>query len=88
MLCENSTPMALRGLALVELQQTAEALTTRDRAGSDHGCRGRDQFVAQTLVGTFFMIMINKRANGGCASRIANSRAESPIAQRCATPDV
>ena len=39
--CENSTH-GLRALAAVELQHAAEALTALDRAGPDHGCRGRD----------------------------------------------
>jgi hypothetical protein len=35
------------GLAVVELEHAAEALTTRDRAWSDHGGLGRDEFVAK-----------------------------------------
>ena len=48
--------MELRGLAVVELEQTAEALTTFDLTCSDHGCLRRDELVAETLVRTFFMI--------------------------------
>jgi hypothetical protein len=69
--CAKTRPIELRGLAVVELEQPAEALTTRDRAGTDLRCRGRDEFVVQTLVRTFFMIMINKRANGGSQVRLA-----------------
>jgi hypothetical protein len=56
--------MERRGLAVVELEQAAEAFTTRDLACSDHGCPGRDEFVAQTLVRPFLMIVIDKRSDG------------------------
>ena len=57
-MCKHS-PRELRGLALVELEHAAEALTTLDLVGSDHGCRGRDEFDAQTLVRTFFVIQVD-----------------------------
>ena len=60
--CENSI-MALRGLAFVELEETTEAFTTRDRAGVDHRRPGHDEFVAETLVRPFFMIMLHKRSD-------------------------
>ena len=61
--CANTRPTQLRGLAVVELEQSAEPLTTCDWAGADHGCRGRDEVIAQTLVRPFFMIMIHIRAD-------------------------
>src|SRR5215470_1427968 len=63
--------IALRGRAVVELEQSAEALTTSDRAGSDHGCPGRNEFVVQTLVRTFFVIMNQERAHGRAKMRFA-----------------
>ena len=63
--------MGLRGRPAVELEHAAEALTTRDRACADHGCRGRDEFGAQTLVRTFFMITMHKRSDGGPEVRFA-----------------
>ena len=56
--------IALRGRAVVELEQPTEALTTPDRAGSDGDCRGRDEFVAQPLVWAFFMIMMQEFSYG------------------------
>ena len=55
--CAKTQPMELCGLAVVELEQAAKALTTLDRAGSDRGCLGGDEFVAQTLVRPFFMVV-------------------------------
>jgi hypothetical protein len=43
--------MELRGLPVVELEQTAEALATFGPV-SDHRCRRGDEFVAQTLMRT------------------------------------
>src|SRR5262245_30374328 len=60
--CENSI-MALRGLAFVDLEETTEALMTRNRAGVDHRRPGYDEFVAETLVRPFFMIMLRKRSD-------------------------
>src|SRR5215472_4094498 len=61
----------LRGLAVIELEQPAEALTTCDRPCSDHRCRGGDEFVAQTLVRTFFMIMMHERPHRSSEVRFA-----------------
>ena len=41
-LCAETRSMELRGLPVVELEQAAEALTTFDRACSDHRCRRGD----------------------------------------------
>jgi hypothetical protein len=65
-------PIELRGLAVAELEQTAEALTTLDLACSDPGCLGRDELVAETLVRPLLVIMLRKRAYG---------RPEVPFAQ-------
>ena len=69
--CAKTRSIALRGRAVVELEQPAEALTTSDRAGSDHGCSGRDEFVVQTLVRTFLVIMNHERAHGRAKMRFA-----------------
>ena len=61
---------ALRGLAVVKLQQIEGALMARDRAGADHGCPRHDQLATQTLVRTFFVI-VNER-------RMAARRCDSP----------
>src|SRR5262249_12215406 len=60
--CAKTRLKELRGLAVVELEQAAEALMTFYRAGSDQGCRARDEFVAQTLVRPLLMIMLDKRS--------------------------
>ncbi len=62
---------ALCGLAVIEPEQAAEPLTTFDRTCSDHRCLGREQFVAQTLMRTFFMIMIDERADRRSEVRFA-----------------
>jgi hypothetical protein len=54
----------LRSLAVVELQQTAEPITTRDLPCSDPRCCWRDELVAQTLVRPFFVIMVDKFSDG------------------------
>src|SRR5262249_12838667 len=69
--CAETRLTDLRGLAVVEFEQPAKALTTRDWAGTDHRCRGRDECVVQPLVRAFFMIMIDKRAKGGPKVRFA-----------------
>jgi len=46
--CENSAQRGLRGLAVVELEHTAEPRTAPDRAGADRRCLGRNELVAQT----------------------------------------
>jgi hypothetical protein len=56
--------MRLRGLAVVELEQTAESLTTLHLACSDDRHFGRDPRVAQALVRPFFMIMLDKFSDG------------------------
>src|SRR5262245_42436277 len=69
--CENSI-MALRGLAFVELEETTEALMTRNRGSVDDRRPGHDEFVAETLVRPFFMIMLHKeigQPRGGAARR-------------------
>jgi len=65
--------MRLRGLAVVELEQAAESLTTLHLACSDHRRLWRDALVAQTLVRPFFMIMVDKFSYG---------RPEMPFAQK------
>jgi len=50
------TDPKVRGLAVIEVEQPAEALTTCYRACSDRRCCGRDEFVAETLMRAFFMI--------------------------------
>ena len=67
--CAETRPTELRGLAVIEPEQTAEALTTFDRACSNHRGRGHDEFVAEPLVGAFFMIMPYERSNGRSAMR-------------------
>src|SRR4030095_7821412 len=54
----------LRRVAVVELEQAAEPLTTLQPACSDHRCLWRDELVAQTLVRSFFMIMVDKFSHG------------------------
>src|SRR5213594_1202375 len=58
--CAKTRPMRLRGLAVVELEQAAESLTTLHLACSDHRRLWRDALVAQALVRPFFMIMVDK----------------------------
>ena len=69
--CAKTRSIELRGLAIIELEQSAEALTTCDGTCSDHGCRGHDKFIAQTLVRTFFMIMTDKCSDGRAEVRFA-----------------
>jgi hypothetical protein len=57
-LCENAIA-ASSGFTLVDLKETAEALSTRARTRTYHRCRGCDEFVAQALVRTFFMILLS-----------------------------
>jgi len=56
--------MRLRGLAAVELEQAAEALTTLDLACSDHCRLWRDELVAETLAWPFVMVMVDKFSDG------------------------
>jgi hypothetical protein len=56
--CAKTRPIGLRSLAVVELEHAAEPLTAPDRACVEQLCLGRDEFVAQTLVRPFRMIMI------------------------------
>ena len=69
-LCDNSI-RALRGLKVVELEQTTETFTTRDRACADRGCPRCDELVAQTLVRTLFMIVKHERSYGRPKVRFA-----------------
>src|SRR4030095_7941930 len=62
--CAKTRPMRLRGLAIVELEQAAESLTTLHPACSDHRRLWRDELVAQTLVRPLFMIMVDKFSYG------------------------
>jgi hypothetical protein len=48
--CATTRPTALRGCAVVELEHAAETFTAPNRAAVDQGGRGRDAFIAQTLV--------------------------------------
>ena len=73
--------MRLRGLAVVELEQAAESLTTLDLAWSDRRCLGRDEFVAETLVRPFFMIMMEKFSCGRPEMAFAKSSTYSINAQ-------
>ena len=57
--------MGLRGGAVVILEHAAEPLPAPDRTSSDRRGLGRDERVAQTLVGPFLMIMVDKRSDGG-----------------------
>src|SRR4030095_8400170 len=54
----------LRRVAVVELEQAAEPLTTLQPACSDHRCLWRDELFAQTVVRSFFMIMVDKFSHG------------------------
>ena len=54
----------LRGLAIVELEHTAEPLTALEGASSDHLCLRRDELVAEALVRAFFMVMVHELSNG------------------------
>src|SRR5882762_4876728 len=71
--CAKTRPIGLRGLAVIELEDAAEPRTARDRACADRRGRGRDEFVAQTLVRPLLMIMLDKRSDG---------RPEVPFAER------
>jgi hypothetical protein len=71
--CAETRSVRLRGLAMVELEQAAESLTTLHRARSDRGRLWRDELVAQTLVRPFFMIMVDKLLYG---------RPEMPFAEQ------
>ena len=72
MVCENSIP-PLRGTAVVEPEETAQSLTTLQRACSGHCRLCRDELVAQTLVWPVLMIMIDEFSDG---------RAEMPFAEQ------
>jgi hypothetical protein len=64
-LCENSAH-SLRGRAVVELEEATEPFTAADGASADDRRPGLgDERIAQTLVGPFFMIVIDKRTQGG-----------------------
>jgi hypothetical protein len=75
-LCK-TRPMGLRGVAVVELEQAAESLTTLRLACSDHRNVGRDQRVAQALVRPFFMIMVDKFSHGSAGRKGPCSRQRS-----------
>src|SRR5712691_12521467 len=62
--CAKTKPMGLRGRSVVELEHAAEALPALDWAFSDQRGLGPDEFIAQTLVRPFLMIMVDKRADG------------------------
>jgi hypothetical protein len=57
-------PTELRGLAMVQLEQAAESITTRHVACSDDCRPWRDQLVVQTLMRPFFMIVEDNFAYG------------------------
>ncbi len=63
--------MGLCGRAIVELEHAAEPLPASDGASSECRCLGRAQRMAQTLVGPFLMIMVDKRAHGGSHVRFS-----------------
>jgi hypothetical protein len=71
--CATTRSTWLCGLAVVELEQAAESLTTLHRAAIDFRHLGRDAFVAETLVGPFFMIVTHKFFDG---------RPEMPFAEQ------
>src|SRR6476646_10636451 len=62
--CATTRSTRLRGLAVVELEQAAESLTTFQRAGRDLRRLRRDEFVPETLVRPFFMIVTHKFVDG------------------------
>src|SRR5262249_59491578 len=70
--CKTSIP-PLRGTAVVEPEETAQSLTTLQRACSGHCRLCRDELVAQTLVWPFLVIMIDEFSDG---------RAEMPFAEQ------
>ena len=70
-MCDNSAD-GLRGRTIVELEHATEPIPASDGA-SDRSGLGRDELIAQTLVRSFLVIMIDKRAYGG---------AEVPFAER------
>ena len=55
--------MGLRGRSVVELEHTTEALPALDWACSDQLGLGCDEFIAQTLVRPFLMMMGEKRSD-------------------------
>src|SRR5262249_7121077 len=61
--CENVAD-GLRDLAIVELEQAAESLTTLHLACPNHRRLWRNEFVLQALVRPFFMIMADKFSEG------------------------
>src|SRR5262252_4370777 len=74
--CAKTPPMGLRGLAIVELEQAAESLTTHHRAGSNLRPLRRDELVPESLVRPFFMIsdgQILERPLGDDSRRAAPS---------------
>ena len=67
--------MGLRGCSVVELEHAAEALSALDWAFSDQRGLGRDEFITQTLVRPFLMVMVDKRLDGcpGTNRRLAKN---------------
>ena len=80
-MCENSAD-GLRGRAIVELEHATEPIPASDGASSDRSGLGRDELIAETLVRSFLVIMIDKRAYGGAEVPFAEwhySRQTTPI---------
>ena len=69
--CAKTRPVRLRSLTVVELEQTAEPLTTFGLARSDHHRLGRDELVAETLVWPFVMVMVDEFSDGRPEMRFA-----------------
>src|SRR5262245_41231 len=61
--CENWIER-LRSLTVVEPEETAQSLTTLQRACSGHRRLCRDELVTQATVWPFFVIMINEISDG------------------------
>jgi len=59
------------GLAVVELEHTAESFTALDRSRSNACGVRRDELVAQTLMRPFLMIVMQKRSNSRPEVRFA-----------------
>ena len=69
----------LCGFAVVELEHAAEPLTAFQRTCSDDLCPGRDELVAEALMGPFLMVVVHELSNGSPEVRLAE-RDDSPQA--------
>jgi|SRR5215203_4113321 len=58
--CAKTRSLRLRRLAVVELEQASDPLTTFRPARRDHRRLRRDERVAETLVPPFFMVMVDE----------------------------